>query len=80
MNFTIETEREDDGRWIAEVPELPGALAYGTTREEAMVKVEALALRVLAERFQVGRISCSRFTTVMTSDPACSRAMGRRSQ
>jgi len=52
MNFTIETEREDGGRWIAEVPELPGALAYGTTREEAMVKVEALALRVLAERLE----------------------------
>ena len=52
MNFTIETEREDDGRWIAEVPELPGALAYGATREEAMLKVEALALRVLAERLE----------------------------
>ena len=52
MNFTIETEREDDGRWIAEVPELPGALAYGTTREGAMVKVEALALRVLADRLE----------------------------
>ena len=52
MNFTIETEREDGGRWIAEVPELPGALAYGTTREKAMVKAEALALRVLAERLE----------------------------
>ena len=52
MNFTIETEREEDGRWIAEVPELPGALAYGDTREGAMVKVEALALRVLAERLE----------------------------
>ncbi|OFZ98472.1 MAG: hypothetical protein A3H35_06990 [Betaproteobacteria bacterium RIFCSPLOWO2_02_FULL_62_17] len=52
MNFTIETDREDDGRWIAEVPELPGALAYGNTREAAMVKVEALALRVLAERME----------------------------
>lgn len=52
MNFTIEAEREDDGRWVAEVPELPGALAYGTTREEAMVKVETLALRVLAERLE----------------------------
>jgi predicted RNase H-like HicB family nuclease len=52
MNFTIEHEREEDGRWIAEVPELPGVLAYGTTREEAMVKAEALALRVLAERLE----------------------------
>jgi predicted RNase H-like HicB family nuclease len=52
MNFTIEHEREEDGRWIAEVPELPGVLAYGITREEAMVKAEALALRVLAERLE----------------------------
>ena len=52
MNFTIEHEREEDGRWIAEVPELPGVLAYGATREEAMVKAETLALRVLAERLE----------------------------
>lgn len=52
MNFTMEHEREEDGRWIAEVPELPGVLAYGATREEAMVKAEALALRVLAERVE----------------------------
>ncbi len=50
MNFTLETERDDDGRWIAEVPQLPGVLAYGNTRDEAMAKAEALALRVLAER------------------------------
>ena len=52
MNFTIEHEREEDGRWIAEVPELPGVLAYGATREDAMRKAEALALRVLAERLE----------------------------
>ena len=52
MNFTIEHEREEDGRWIAEVPQLPGVLAYGATREEAMLKAEALALRVLAERLE----------------------------
>lgn len=52
MNFTIEHEREEDGRWIAEVPELPGVLAYGDTRDEAVVKAEALALRVLAERLE----------------------------
>jgi predicted RNase H-like HicB family nuclease len=52
MNYTIEHEREVDGRWIAEVPELPGVLAYGATRDEAMVKAEALALRVLAERLE----------------------------
>jgi predicted RNase H-like HicB family nuclease len=52
MNFTIETEREDDGRWLAEIPEIPGALAYGATANEAMAKAEALALRVLAERIE----------------------------
>ncbi len=52
MNFTIEHEREEDGRWLAEVPEIPGALAYGTTANEAMAKAEALALRVLAERLE----------------------------
>ena len=50
MKLTIETEREVDGRWIADVPQLPGVLAYGTTEEEAMARAEALALRVLAER------------------------------
>lgn len=50
MNYNIEYEREEDGRWIAEVPELPGVMAYGTTADEAMTKAEALALRVLAER------------------------------
>ena len=52
MNFTIEHEREDDGRWLAEIPEIPGALAYGVTANEAMAKAEALALRVLAERLE----------------------------
>lgn len=46
----IEYEREDDGRWIAEAPELPGVLAYGATGDEALAQAEALALRVLAKR------------------------------
>ena len=50
MTFTIEHEREQDGRWLAEVPELPGVLAYGATANEAMGKAEAFALRVLADR------------------------------
>lgn len=50
MKLTLETEQEDDGLWIAEVPELAGVLAYGTTREEAMARAEVLALRVLAEQ------------------------------
>ncbi len=52
MNFTIEHEPEEDERWLAEVPELPGVLAYGATAEEAMAKAEALALQVLAERLE----------------------------
>lgn len=54
MNFNIECEQEEDGRWIAEVPQLPGTLAYGPTREEAMTRVEILALRVIAERLEHG--------------------------
>ncbi len=50
----IEFEREDDGRWIAEIPLLPGVMAYGATREEARGRVEALALRTLADRLEHG--------------------------
>jgi len=50
----IEIEKEDDGRWIAEIPELPGVMAYGKSRDEAISKVEALALRVLADRLEHG--------------------------
>lgn len=52
MTFTVEIEREDDGRWLAEVPDLPGAMTYGQSREEAVARVQALALRVLAERLE----------------------------
>jgi len=48
----IEIEREDDGRWIAEIPELPGVVVYGDTRKQAIAKAEALALRVLADRLE----------------------------
>lgn len=54
MNFTIETEQEVDGRWIAEVVELPGVMRYGSTRTEAIAQVEALALREVAERIERG--------------------------
>ena len=57
MDYNIEYEREEDGRWIAEVPNLPGVLAYGTTADEAMSKAEALALRVLAERLEMAECS-----------------------
>ncbi len=52
--FTIEVEREADGRWIPEITTLPGMLAYGPTREEAIARAKALALRVLAERLEHG--------------------------
>ena len=54
MRFTIETETEEDGRWIAEIVELPGVMQYGGSRDEAIARAEALALRVLAERIEAG--------------------------
>ena len=54
MRFTVATERKDDGRWIAEVIGLPGAMRYGQTRADAISKAAALALRVLAERIEAG--------------------------
>jgi len=54
MSLKVEVEREDDGRWIAEVPELPGVLAYGQGRQEAVDRAEALALRVIADRLEHG--------------------------
>lgn len=54
MYFHIETEQEDDLRWIAEIPELPGVMVYGKTIDDAISKVQALALRVLADRLEHG--------------------------
>jgi predicted RNase H-like HicB family nuclease len=54
MQFTVETEREIDGRWIAEVIEIPGVMKYGDSKEQAVAQAEALALRVLAERIEHG--------------------------
>jgi len=54
MNFTVETEQETDGRWIAEVVEIPGVMKYGATREQAIAQAEALALRVIADRIEHG--------------------------
>ena len=54
MNLKIETEREDDGRWLAEIADPPGVLAYGKSREEAVARTKALALRVLADRLEHG--------------------------
>jgi predicted RNase H-like HicB family nuclease len=54
MTFTVEYEREDDGRWLAEILELPGVLAYGETSDEAIAKAQALALRTVADRLEHG--------------------------
>ncbi len=54
MTFRVEIEQEEDSRWLAEVIELPGVLAYGFTQEDAVAKVQALALRVVAERLEHG--------------------------
>jgi predicted RNase H-like HicB family nuclease len=54
MKFRVEIEQEEDGRWIAEVIDLPGVLAYGNTPEKAKAKVQALALRVVADRLEYG--------------------------
>lgn len=53
-SLTVELEREADGRWLGEVPGLPGCLAYARTREEALAAVQALALRVIADRLEHG--------------------------
>jgi predicted RNase H-like HicB family nuclease len=57
MDFIVEIEQEDNGRWIAEVLELPGVLAYGQTPDEARAKAQALALRVVAEQLEHGEIA-----------------------
>jgi len=54
MKYTVEFDKEDDGRWIAEVMEISGALVYGNSKDEALAKAEALTLRVLAERLENG--------------------------
>ena len=57
ITFRVETEQETDGRWLAEVVELPGVLAYGSRQEDAVSRVQALALRVVAERLEHGEVS-----------------------
>ena len=54
MTLIIEVEQETDGRWLAEIPDLPGVMTYGATRDEAIAKVKALALRVMADRLDHG--------------------------
>jgi predicted RNase H-like HicB family nuclease len=54
IDMRIELDREEDGRWLTEIPELPGVMAYGQTRDEALARVKALALRVMADRLEHG--------------------------
>ena len=56
MRLTVEFDQEEDGRWIADVPELPGVMVYGQTQDEALAAVKALALRVLADRLDHGEL------------------------
>ena len=65
MQFKLEVEREDDGRWLAEVSQLPGALAYGDSANEAMAKAEALALRALAEQLEQGEAEPAEFSIML---------------
>jgi predicted RNase H-like HicB family nuclease len=64
MQLTIEYEQEEDGRWLAEVLELPGALTYGESPEEAVNKAKALALRVIAEQIEQGERDTRDLTTI----------------
>ncbi len=68
MPLTIEVEQEDDGRWLAVVPDIPGVMAYGTTRDEAIERVQALSLRVLADRLDHGE-PVSQMSSVFAVSP-----------
>ncbi len=66
VNLTIELDREDDGRWIAEAIELPGVMCYGQTREEAICNTERLAIEVLADRISHGELLASDLSVSFT--------------
>jgi predicted RNase H-like HicB family nuclease len=65
MHYTLECELETDGRWLAEVVELPGVMAYGASRDEAIVRAETLALRVIAERMEQGESRATAFSIAL---------------
>jgi predicted RNase H-like HicB family nuclease len=64
MRLTIEREQEEDGRWIAEVPQLPGVLAYGDSREHAADLARAVALRTIADQIEAGELNGSNLDSV----------------
>jgi len=63
-SYTVEIDQETDGRWIAEIPMLPGVMAYGATQEEAIANVEALAFRVIADQIEKSKIGTSKVSFV----------------
>ena len=67
MRVFIELDREDDGRWIAEALELPGVMAYGQSREEAISNTEKLAIEVIADRIQHGELAASSLNVVFSN-------------
>ena len=69
LRLTIETEREEDGRWLAEVPELPGVMAYGESPEGAAMRVVALALRAIADEIEHGERSADDLAGVSWMPP-----------
>ncbi len=64
MTLTIELEQEADGRWLAEIPELPGVMVYGDSQDKAAQLARALAFRVLADKIEAGELEASSLTTV----------------
>jgi len=78
MKFRLEIEQEEDGRWIAEIPDLPGVLAYGNTPEEAQAKVQALALRVVADRLEHGEAGADLVSMLSQPHEPMVRTRGRR--
>ncbi len=64
MTLTVNFDREDDGRWIAVIESIPGCQVYGKTRQEALTRVEALALHAVAEKLEAGEVSSEEATNV----------------
>ena len=67
MKYEIECERDEDGRWLAEIPQLPGVLAYGSSADNAIAKAEILALRILAERLEHGESGPQSFSIAIAA-------------
>jgi predicted RNase H-like HicB family nuclease len=77
LRFNIETERETDGRWIAEISDMPGVLAYGNTEAEARAKAYALALRVIADDDEKSKESSDGDHRLTPDDPAFEKKMAK---